>query len=172
MDIHGTGRNITCNNWFSSTPFADQILKDHNLTFVGTLRHNKTKIPLSFLTDKRKPVHSSQFASSNKTMLMSYTPKKRRCVLMISNMHDRPEVNPQTKKPTIIEFYNSTKGGVDTFDKMVHAYSVSRATRCWPLRMFYGILDQASVNSLVLHRKSTKTDQILRRQFVKTLDFN
>lgn len=33
--ISGSGRNITCDNWFTSIPLADDLLNNHNLTMVG-----------------------------------------------------------------------------------------------------------------------------------------
>ncbi|XP_039291052.1 uncharacterized protein LOC120352834 [Nilaparvata lugens] len=86
-------------------------------------------------------------------------------------MHYQPEVDEASKKPEVIEFYNSTKGGVDTFDKMVHSYSVSRKTRRWPLRMFYGILDQAGINSMILYGESVHSEGVNRRKFLKELGF-
>lgn len=167
--IHGSGRNITCDNWFMSVPLVEQMARDHNLTLTGTLRRNKREIPQSFLANRQKTINTSQFGFSDKTMLVSFTPKKNKCVLLLSSMHNQPEVNKNSNKPEVIEFYNSTKGGVDTFDKMVHSYTVSRGTRRWPLRMFYGILDQAGVNAMILFKKAVPSDQIKRRLFLKEL---
>lgn len=90
-------------------------------------------------------------------------------MLLLSTMHDDCSVNPETKKPEVIEFYNSTKGGVDTFDKMAHAYSVSRGTRRWPLRMFYGVLDQAGINAMILFKSATNPRKYKRRSFLHNL---
>ncbi|XP_046685761.1 piggyBac transposable element-derived protein 4-like [Homalodisca vitripennis] len=167
--IHGTGRNIICDNWFMSVPLVEEMAKDHNLTLVGTVRRNKREIPTSFLADKQKPVNTTQFGLSGQVMLTSFTPKKNKCVLILSTMHNQPDVNKDSQKPEVIEFYNSTKGGVDTFYKMVHAYSVSRGTRRWPLRMCYGMLDQAGVNAMVLFKKTVPLENMKRRQFLKEL---
>ena len=35
-------------------------------------------------------------------------------------MHSTKTINKETRKPEIIDFYNSTKGGVDTFDQLAH----------------------------------------------------
>jgi hypothetical protein len=51
--IHGTYRNITVDNSFSSIPLFGQMLQNHKLTMVGTLRANKPEIPPSFLAKKR-----------------------------------------------------------------------------------------------------------------------
>ena len=36
--IHGTSRNITCDNWFSSVDIFDKMLNDYSITMVGTLQ--------------------------------------------------------------------------------------------------------------------------------------
>lgn len=42
--IHGTGRNLTTDNWFSSIPMADSLLAN-NVTLVGTLKKTKKSCP-------------------------------------------------------------------------------------------------------------------------------
>lgn len=167
--IHGTNRNITMDNWFTSVPLAEDMLKNHKITITGTLRHNKREIPPSFLPNKQKDVLSSQFAFHEKKTLVSFTPKKNKSVILLSTMHYTKEINEESHKPEIIEFYNSTKGGVDTFDQMVHCYTVARKTRRWPMRFFYGMLDQAGVNCMILFRLATKKDKIIRRKFLAEL---
>lgn len=120
--IKGSGRNITFDNWFTSVPLADLLLKDYNLTCIGTLRKNKREIPSSFLPNKNKTPLSSQFAFDQKKTLVSFTPKRNKSVLLLSTMHNKEEINPTSSKPIIIDDYNATKGGVDTFDKMMHSY--------------------------------------------------
>lgn len=41
-----------------------------------------------------------------------------------------------TTKPEIIKYYNQTKGGVDTMDKMSSEYTVKRRTNRWLLAFF------------------------------------
>lgn len=54
--ISGTGRNITTDNFFSSVPLCQELLEEHRLTMVGTLRNNKREIPINFLDTKNKSV--------------------------------------------------------------------------------------------------------------------
>lgn len=90
-------------------------------------------------------------------------------------MHDAGEINEDSQKPDIIDFYNLTKGGVDIFDKLCHAKSVKRATNRWPMRYFYGILDAAAINAYVIHKLNIphvpKTNTY-RAQFLKTLSLS
>lgn len=44
QSIHNTGRNVTCDNWFSSVPLFEMMLKDYNITMLGTLKKNKREI--------------------------------------------------------------------------------------------------------------------------------
>lgn len=171
LPIHGTNRNLTMDNYFTSIPLADDILKNCNLTIVGTLRRNKKEIPPSFLPNRKKPVLSSDFAFCEKKTLVSFTPKKAKSVILLSTFHSSKSVDSNTKKPEIIHFYNSTKGGVDTFDQMVHNFSVSRKTRRWPLRLFYGMLDQAAINAYVIHNLVQKPNAAIRRKFLEKLGF-
>lgn len=53
-------------------------------------------------------------------------------------------------KPEIITFYNMTKAGVDTVDKLCATYSVARKCNRWPLVIFFRIIDIAGINSFVL----------------------
>ena len=40
-------------------------------------------------------------------------------------MHSTKTINEETRKPDTIDFYNSTKSGVDTFDQMDDFYIIS-----------------------------------------------
>lgn len=53
-------------------------------------------------------------------------------------------------KPEIILYYNKMKGGTDVFDKLCHAYTTARGTKRWPMRFFFGMLDQSHVNARIL----------------------
>lgn len=51
------------------------------------------------------------------------------------------------KKPEIILHYNDTKSGVDVVDKLCASYNVARATRKWPMVIFYHLLNTAGIIS-------------------------
>ncbi|KAJ4448309.1 hypothetical protein ANN_10324 [Periplaneta americana] len=84
--ISGTGRNVTFDNWFMSVPLAKELLSDHNLTCVGTVRLNKREIPPEFV-QKRHEQFSSIFGFQDRLTVTSYVPKSGKVVLVASNMH-------------------------------------------------------------------------------------
>lgn len=72
--IHGTNRNITVDNWFTSIPLSEQMLEQYQLTLIGTLRKSNREIPPSFLN--KKEIGKSLFAFDRNKTLVFYTPKK------------------------------------------------------------------------------------------------
>lgn len=59
---------------------------------------------------------------------------------MISTMHDDGLIDESSgaeKKPKVITYYNSTKGGVDTLDELTGEYSVSRINCRWSMTIFF-----------------------------------
>lgn len=88
-------------------------------------------------------------------------------------MHEKgDEANENKNLPDIIQFYNETKGGVDTMDQLCHTYSCSRKTRRWPLCLFYNLLNIIGINGMILLKGSnTREKEIIinRRLFLKEL---
>ena len=78
------GRNVTCNNYFSSYELARQLLK-RKITVVGMVRKNKPELPNMLLAIKGRGVFSSKFAFTATTTLVSYMPKKNRNVLILNS---------------------------------------------------------------------------------------
>ncbi|XP_069699066.1 piggyBac transposable element-derived protein 4-like [Periplaneta americana] len=153
--IHGTNRNITVDNWFSSIPLF-KAMAQRKLTMVGTLRKNKPQIPKEMIDIRERNENTSMFAFDNELVLLSYVPKKGKYVLLLSNMHQGASVS-ESGLPEIIEFYNSTKGGVDMFDQMCSTYSCNRKTQRWPLCVFYGIINSSCLNAYVILRHNMTT---------------
>ncbi|KFM65393.1 PiggyBac transposable element-derived protein 4, partial [Stegodyphus mimosarum] len=128
-----SGRNVTMDNWYTSYPLAKELLSK-KLTIIGTLKRNKAEIPTEFVQTKTRSVYSSIFGFQKNATLVSYVPKKSKCVVLLSTMHrdDAIDESDDMKKPDIIHFYNATKGGVDKVDEMSSLYSTARKTNRWP----------------------------------------
>lgn len=172
--IDKSGRNVTMDNYFSSIPLANDLLRNHKLTMVGTLRKNKREIPPEFLHVKNRSLCSSMFGygkDGNDCVLVSYVPKKNKNVLMLSTLHDDDAIDPSTKeakKPEVITFYNSTKGGVDVVDRLKSEYSVARVSNRWPLTVFFSLLDIATINAQII-QKCNSGQLKTRRKFIAEL---
>lgn len=135
------------------------------LSFVGTLLKNKPQLPTELSNITREP-EKAQFLHTVKTWL--FFPKKRKSVLLLSSMH--PEVcnieesTGDNFNSEIVTFYNITKAGVGTVDKTCTTYSVAR--KCWPLVVFFRILDIAVINSFVLYNANNNENIINRLTFL------
>lgn len=146
--IHGTNRTVTCDNWFTTVPLLTRMLNQpFDMSMTGTIRKNKREIPMEMKISSKNPPET-KFCHTKDITLVSYTPKKNKIVLVASTYLHTEEI--QDGKANIILHYNDTKGGTDTFDQLCHAYSVARRTNRWPMRFFFGMLDQAAVNARIL----------------------
>lgn len=171
--IHGSGRNVTMDNWFASVPIVNELVLQHNLTVVATLKKNKRELPPETVNTRQRPINSSLFAFGEQSMVVSYVPKKYRNVILISSMHDSDDIDESTgdlMKPIVITFYNSTKGGVDLVDKMKGEYTVARVSFRWPLRIFFSLLDIGAINAQIILNGNTG-ESFTRRNLLKTLAF-
>lgn len=146
--IHGTHRTVTCDNWFTTIPMLDRFVDEpYALSITGTVRKNKKEVPAEFKVAS-KTVPDTKFCFSRNNILLSHTPKKNRIVLVASSYTKSTDI--VNGKPQVIQHYNKTKGGTDTFDQLCHAYTVTKRTNRWPMRYFFGMLDQAAVNARIL----------------------
>lgn len=165
--IRGSNRNITMDNFFTSVELADKLLMDYKLTIIGTLRKNKPHIPRELLTVKR-PQQTSMFAFQENCTMVSYIPRKNKNVILLSTVHLDDAIDFETGKPDIIVDYNKTKGGVDIIDQMSEAYNCARATRRWPMVLFYELLNIAGINAFRVYKLNHQTT-IKRRTFLEAI---
>jgi len=147
---HRSGRNVTCDNFFTSTSLAEELLAV-NTTVVGTMRSNKREIPAEMQKSRRREVKSSLFGFNDQLTLVSYVPKKNKAVILLSSMHHDDTISEENdRKPDIILHYNDTKSGVDNLNHLVRTYTCKRGTRRWPLCLFMNMLDVAAVAAYVI----------------------
>ncbi|GBP23667.1 hypothetical protein EVAR_80284_1 [Eumeta japonica] len=123
----------------------------------------------------RREENSSVFGFQKDITIVSYIPKPRKCVHMMSSLHHDDEVDPESgdkRKPSIIKFYNSTKSGVDVVDKLARTYDVFRNCKRWPLAIFFSMLDHAGINAFVVYMLNNSIERNksnLRGKFIKQL---
>lgn len=169
-----SGRNVTMDNFFTSLPLLQELIT-WKMTIVGTLKKNKRYIPEEFKASKRREVLSSEFGFGQNATICSYVPAKGKSVVLLSSMHRDSAVSNIKKKPEMILFYNKTKGGVDTMDKMVSQYSTKRSTTRWPLAMFFNLLDVSALAAYIIYFTNNPHGEVKksrRREFIQTLGEN
>jgi hypothetical protein len=74
-------------------------------------------------------------------------------------MHHSDEIDQDYGKhfkPEIINYYNSTKGGVDTVDFMKRNYSTARNSNRWPMTIFFSLLNISGINSQIIYISNTQ----------------
>ena len=85
---------------------------------------------------KKRGAFASVFCYSNAVQLKRLYNTLKKNVLLLSSAPATDNINARTRKPEVIHDYNKTKGGVDTFDKMVRGYSCKRKSNRWPMTVF------------------------------------
>jgi hypothetical protein len=161
------GRTVVTDNFFTSLALLKD-LRIRKLGLIGTIRKNRREIPEQF-TNKKREAGSSLFAFNEKVLLVSYSPKKNKCVVLLSSEHTQPDVDPDSGKPQVILAYNKSKGGVDHFDQMCVGYTTRKRTQRWPKCVFQHMVDVSAFNAFVLWREVTGKGNAKRRQFLKML---
>ena len=170
--IVGTGRNLTTDNCYTSIPLAEDLLK-MKVTLVGTMRKNKPNIPPEMMPNKNCKSLSSQVGFQKEMMMVSYVPKPKKAVILLSTKLSDASIDETTRdkqKPSVVTFYNETKGGVDTADKKCAATSCSRRTNCWPMSLLYSLVNKICLNSFVIYVWNNDEDGLRsRREFLRRL---
>ena len=149
--IINSGKNVTCDNFFTDFNLAIELLKK-NLTILGILRKNKREILPSFQRSQKRKLFLTEFGISKDYPLTvcSYVPQVNKVVLLLSSMHfDNKIQENESFKPDMILNYNATKGSANTLDQLVNNYTCKRVTNRWPTMIFYWMLDVVAYNSAV-----------------------
>jgi len=89
-------------------------------------------------------------------------------ILLLSSLHSNGEINKIENKPEIVSYYNNTKAASNKFVQLCHENTVNETICNLPIRVIYGMLDQAVVNSFVLYTLNAN-NQITRDIFLLEL---
>ena len=95
--FHGSGRNIVCDNFFTSFNLAKSLMMDNNLSMLGTVNKRRKFVPPQFATPKGREVESTIFGFSNNITMCSYVPKKTKAVLVLSTCITPPKSKVQKR---------------------------------------------------------------------------
>ena len=138
----------------STTMNLAKDLLQNKLTSMGTILKNKTCVSKEFLPNRRHLEFSSLFRFQKVCTLVSYVSKKKKSLILLSSMlHASNVISDKIMKRKIILDYNMTKGGVDTYDQLIHEYSSNRKTNRWPLTFFFNVLDICAMPRILFRPK-------------------
>lgn len=159
--IHGTNRTVTCDNWFTSVPLLKRMTEEpYKLKITGTIKKNKREISAEMKVSA-KTASGAKFCYADGMTLVSYTPKKKKIVLVISSYKSTDAIENQ--KSVIISHYNATKGGRST-GCAIHSEFTEQSLAS---KGFFGMLDMAAVNARILLKCKLMRDGITRRLTAK-----
>ena len=148
----GKGRNVTTNSFFASLSLAKD-LQLQNTSIVGTVNRVRWELPPLAAVVQNKELYSSTVLKHDMYTLTSASCKLNKNVVLMSSLHQSVGVALDPKKiPETIEFYISTKYGLNVVDQMVRKYPIKASSRRWPVQVFYNILDLAAINSWILYK--------------------
>lgn len=167
--IKGSRSNVTCDERYTTYSLAVSLL-NNNMTFLGAMGKTHDEVPACFMPGKWRPVGSSCFGFRDDATLVSYVTEKGKAIVVLSTTHHHAKINPRTNVPMTVEEYNAAKNAVDVVEQTCATYSVSKATRRWPLAAFFALLDIAGLNAQILYNTcQKKIMQKCRRGFLKNL---
>ena len=163
----GKGRNVTCDNFFTSVNLAKRLAAKKT-SIVGTVNKSGREVPQQIKTMKAS-LYSSTVLKNDTCTLTVYQGKVAKNVLLLSTMHNYITFSDGRKKlPETVAYYNATKFGVDILDQMARKYSTKVSCRRWPLQVFYNLLDFAAINSHIIYKEVTN-EKLSRREFIQKL---
>lgn len=166
LPISGSYRNVTFDSWFTDLNLALELLKNHQVTCIGSIRKNKQELPNEFIK-KRRQGHSCLigFLKDERCSLISHQEMDKRNIYL-STRHQEMSIDSLHQ---VIKLYHDTKQAVSELYRMCTTYSVVRTCRRWPLTIFYHLLNVAGINGITIHKANNPEEKITRREYLKGL---
>ncbi|KAF2365962.1 PiggyBac transposable element-derived protein [Trinorchestia longiramus] len=146
----GQGSTIFADNFYTSVPLAEKLLKEKTY-YCGTLRKNRKFVPKSLLNAKATGIKVYHWKDKRSVLCLSTIPKHTD-TLVPSGKKNRNGV--EILKPGCVIDYNAAKKGVDISDQMTsYSTSLRRSTK-WYRKVAIELLTGTSVvNAWVLSKK-------------------
>lgn len=181
-DFIEEGRSLYADNFYSSVPLAESLLKKK--TYVcGTLRGDRRGLPKEFVKEKIKKGEVEAKENQNGVRIIKWQDKRR--VLMLSTRpEDSANLIPTGKnnragvpilKPTAVVAYNKAKKGVDISDQLSSYYTPLRKTSKWYKKVAVELLlGTCVINAFVIFNEGRqkkwellKFREVLLRELIK-----
>ena len=134
------------------------------------MRQIRKEVPKIMLPSKSREINSSLFLFLRDAMIVSYVPRKKKSVILLSNQHNNQAVSTaEHAKPDIIFDYNKSKGAVDSVEKMFKKFSYHRISKRWLFVFLTHIINVCALNAYVLYQKKFPNTTLTRLKFFKDL---
>lgn len=165
-DYTSKGHEIYLDNFYTSVPLAEYLLKQRTL-MVGTLRENRKGNPMVLMQQKLKKGETSW---KRKGSVLVTRWRDKRLVTMISTRHKHEIKEIEGKrggkkmKPRCVVDYNCCMSGIDRADQMLSYYSTPRKTIRWYRKVFFHIVDICLWNAFYIYvkEKGLRTTEYLK----------
>lgn len=187
------GHIVATDNWYTSMAALTYIRDTLSNHFVGTCKANKQGIPKDGIFPKVG--RGKQRRGASKQMVKNDNGKKAYFVAWQDNkpVHILSTIksghaecyrrlqNDVTKQwdrvpipqPSIVQLYNTTMGGTDSFDQRLAYYRPSLKTKRYPPRIFTHFLNASVVNAFIIHKQFHNTPKTFQlRHFIKKLVYD
>ena len=148
----GQGVTVFADNFYSSVPLAEKLLKEHTL-YCGTFRKNRKHVPKSLQNAKLKKGEIVSKQNANGVKVFNW--KDKRNVLTISTIPEhsgelvssgkKSRTNQHILKPKSVLDYNGAKKGVDMSDQMASYSTALRRSTKWYRKVAAELLTGTSV---------------------------
>lgn len=159
-DIFGRGHRVFFDNFFTSLPLLSH-LRENKTWGCGTIRMNRKGLPQGLVEEKKLTRGDFDYRVSDDGLVF-FKWMDSKCVHIASNYHSTEKTSVlRTQKdgtrtevacPHAISDYNKFMGGVDKADQLCGLYGVSRKSKKWWHRMFFGLVDRTLVNSFIAYQ--------------------
>ncbi|XP_049782235.1 piggyBac transposable element-derived protein 4-like [Schistocerca cancellata] len=167
------GYCLFLDRFFTKLPLLPKLLT-RGMFGCETMLQNRKYFPKMLLkADKQMKLGQHDSVIEDDISITKLKDRGTKSVEIGSNMHNPSEMsqvsgrNKKSEKesiecPKAIADYNSYMGGVDKFEQLMSAYSVSWKSRKWWRKLFYYFLDAAVVNSFILYYDTAKWHSLIK----------
>ena len=159
IDLFDKHHQLYFDNYFTSVPIME-YLKENGVDACGTIRSSRKGLPVD-LADNLERGECDYRVSKEGLVLFKWDDNK--AVYVLSNFHGTSisHVKRTQKDGSKLEFtcplsikeYNEYMGGVDKADMLCAVQGLSRKSKKWWHRIFFGIVDRTIVNAQIAYSK-------------------
>ena len=178
--LHGKHHQVFIDNYFSTVPLMEYLLH-HQVYCCGTIRSDRKYLPKNLKTEKTLQRGEFDYHVSDGGLVF-YKWKDNKVVTLLSNFHGTESATVlRTQKDgrrinfncsVAIKDYNTYMDGVDKADMLISSYGLSRKSKKWWHRIFFGLIDRALCNAFIAFNKITKAKMkslYFRRRLAQSL---